>query len=196
MGSEACTMDLGVRAPALRRISAPRFCRVGICIDCRKRRAGSRRGGTFVGASGSRSEGRGAKRGQGKGAGESPGGAGSQVLCTAYVDLAPTEAQDLLLTAFPDVLKELNADPARILSNLDIEKPLGDNGALVANGRGGSALLESPIPVETEYPRQRTSRSISRWKHPAPATSRKLLSLIFTSPNRSAALFGWVTTWR
>jgi concanavalin A-like lectin/glucanase superfamily protein/putative amidase-like protein len=69
---------------------------------------------------------------------------------TAYIDLAPAAAQDLLLTAFPDTLRELNADPARILSNLNIEKTLGSHAARVATENGGSALLESPVPIETE----------------------------------------------
>jgi hypothetical protein len=39
----------------------------------------------------------------------------------AYASLSTGEAQDLLVEAFPEQLKELNADPARVLSELDIE---------------------------------------------------------------------------
>lgn len=69
---------------------------------------------------------------------------------TAYTDLSAGEAQSLLLEAFPGRLKELNADPARFLSELEIEEPLGTYGARVSVGEGESALLESAVPVESD----------------------------------------------
>ena len=69
---------------------------------------------------------------------------------TAHTNLSAAEAGDLLLEAFSEQLKELNADPARVLSGVEIEKPLDTYGALVAAGEGESAILESSVPVESE----------------------------------------------
>ena len=70
----------------------------------------------------------------------------------AYGDLSATEAQDLLFAAFPEQLKALNADPARVLSDLDVEKTLGTYGAQVTDEDGSTSLVESPIPIESELP--------------------------------------------
>jgi Ca2+-binding RTX toxin-like protein len=67
---------------------------------------------------------------------------------TAYVSISGAEAQSLLAEAFPEQLRELDADPARVVSGADVEKTLGPHVARVANGEGGSALLESPVPIE------------------------------------------------
>jgi hypothetical protein len=69
---------------------------------------------------------------------------------TAFASLSSGEAQNLLLTTFPEQVEALNADPGRALSNLSIEKPLGANGALIDNGDGESAIVESSVPVESE----------------------------------------------
>jgi YD repeat-containing protein len=69
---------------------------------------------------------------------------------TAYTSLSAGEAQSLLLEVFPKQLKELNADPARFLSELEIEEPLGTYGARISTGEGESALVESAVPVESD----------------------------------------------
>ncbi len=69
---------------------------------------------------------------------------------TAYTALSTGEAQSLLLEAFPKQFKELNADPARFLSELEIEEPLGTYGARIATGEDESALVESAVPVESD----------------------------------------------
>jgi len=73
-----------------------------------------------------------------------------QMSQTAFTGVTSVEAQSLLLTTFPDQVQALNADPARVLSNLSIEKPLGTYGALVDNGDGESAIIESSVPVESQ----------------------------------------------
>lgn len=70
----------------------------------------------------------------------------------AYADLSAAGAQNLLLEAFPEDLQELNADPARVLSDLEVEKTLGVYGARVAGEEGESELVESPIPIESAPP--------------------------------------------
>ena len=50
---------------------------------------------------------------------------------TAYINLSAGEAQSLLLEAFPGQLKQLNGDPARVLSSLEVEKPLGTDAARI-----------------------------------------------------------------
>jgi hypothetical protein len=67
---------------------------------------------------------------------------------TAYATLSAPEAQSLLGEAFPEALAELNADPARTLGGLQIEKVLSPNVARVSNEEGGSELVESSIPIE------------------------------------------------
>ncbi|MFL5900580.1 MAG: DUF6531 domain-containing protein [Solirubrobacterales bacterium] len=69
---------------------------------------------------------------------------------TAYTSLSVSETGNLLLEAFSEQIKELNADPARVLSELEIEEPLDAYGALIAAGEGESAILESSVPVESE----------------------------------------------
>jgi len=69
---------------------------------------------------------------------------------TAYTSLSAAEAQALLQAAFPGQLEELNGDPARVLSTLEIEKPLGTYAALVEAGEGESAILNSSVPVQSE----------------------------------------------
>ena len=68
----------------------------------------------------------------------------------AYTNLTAGEAQSLLVEAFPGQLKALNGDPARVLSELEIEKPLGTYAARVEAGEGESAILDSSVPVQSE----------------------------------------------
>lgn len=69
---------------------------------------------------------------------------------SAYSELSAGESQDLLLESFPEQLQELNADPGRVISGLEVEKPLGEYGALVATEQGEQAILETSVPVESE----------------------------------------------
>jgi len=68
----------------------------------------------------------------------------------AYTSLTVGEAQDLLVEAFPRQLETLNSDPARVISNLEVEKPLGTYGALVSDEDGESAILNSSVPVQSD----------------------------------------------
>jgi tripartite motif-containing protein 71 len=68
----------------------------------------------------------------------------------AYASLSTGEAQSLLTETFTEQLAALNADPARFLSELKIEEPLGTYGALVSVGEGESAIVESSVPVESD----------------------------------------------
>jgi YD repeat-containing protein len=69
---------------------------------------------------------------------------------TAYTNLSTSAAQGLLLESFPDSLKRLNADPARFLSELEIEESLGTYEARVSTGEDETALVESAVPVESD----------------------------------------------
>jgi YD repeat-containing protein len=69
---------------------------------------------------------------------------------SAYSELTAAESQNLLVESFPDQLQELNADPGRVISDLEVEKPLGEYGALVANEQGERSVLETSVPVESE----------------------------------------------
>jgi tripartite motif-containing protein 71 len=71
---------------------------------------------------------------------------------TAFDDLSASEAEDVLGAAFSDVLSQLDGDPARLLSDLQIEEVVGEHGALVPDGEGGSQLIETPIPIRSQVP--------------------------------------------
>ncbi|HEY5709159.1 MAG TPA: DUF6531 domain-containing protein [Solirubrobacterales bacterium] len=68
----------------------------------------------------------------------------------AYGSLTAGEARELVLEAFPGQLNALNADPARVLSELEIEKPLGTYAALISDQQGERSIVESSAPVESE----------------------------------------------
>lgn len=68
---------------------------------------------------------------------------------SAFDALSAGEAQSLLVGTFPEQFAELNADPARVLSELEIEKPLGTYGARIAADGGESAIVESAVPVQS-----------------------------------------------
>lgn len=71
---------------------------------------------------------------------------------SAFDDLPSIEAQSLLGEAFREQLDQLEGDPARLLSDLQIEEVVGEYGALVPDGDGGSLLVESPIPIQSQVP--------------------------------------------
>ncbi|HEX5376365.1 MAG TPA: DUF6531 domain-containing protein [Solirubrobacterales bacterium] len=68
----------------------------------------------------------------------------------AYGNLSASEARELVLEAFPGQIDALNADPARVLSELEIEQPLGTYAALVSDEQGERSIVESSVPVESE----------------------------------------------
>jgi YD repeat-containing protein len=71
---------------------------------------------------------------------------------SAYTNLPALETQNLLRDAFAEQLKALDADPARLISDLEIEKTLSPHGARVSDGKGSSYLVQTPIPLEVEQP--------------------------------------------
>src|SRR5690348_3433403 len=50
---------------------------------------------------------------------------------TAYDDLTSLEAENLIGKSFPEELKQLDGDPSRVLSDLEIEEVVGTYSALV-----------------------------------------------------------------
>ena len=62
-----------------------------------------------------------------------------------------SEAQSILVESFPEALSSLNEDPGRVITGLEVEKPLGPNAAIIGNGHGGEReLLDTSVPVESE----------------------------------------------
>lgn len=69
----------------------------------------------------------------------------------AYSEMSASEARSLVDEAFPEAMAALNEDPGRVLTHLDVEKPLGTYAAAVGNGHGEElSLVESSAPVESE----------------------------------------------
>ncbi len=68
----------------------------------------------------------------------------------AFASISADEAEGLLAQFFPEELAALNADPARLLTDLENVEPLGTNAALVSDEQGERSLLESSIPVQSE----------------------------------------------
>ncbi len=71
---------------------------------------------------------------------------------TAFDDLTAADAEAVLGSVFEEALKQLGGDPARALSDMQIEEVVSENGALVADGEGGMELVESPIPIRSQVP--------------------------------------------
>ncbi|HET6997661.1 MAG TPA: DUF6531 domain-containing protein [Solirubrobacterales bacterium] len=71
---------------------------------------------------------------------------------TAFDEISSADAEGLLTTAFADFLEQLDGDPARALSELQIEELVGEYGALVPDAEGGSQLVESSIPIRSQVP--------------------------------------------
>jgi sugar lactone lactonase YvrE len=68
----------------------------------------------------------------------------------AFADISASEAEGLLPLFFAEQLAALNADPARLLTDLENVEPLENNAALVSDEQGERSLLESSIPVQSE----------------------------------------------
>jgi Ca2+-binding RTX toxin-like protein len=64
----------------------------------------------------------------------------------AFAGIGPSQAQDLLRSTFGDVIKELNGDPARFLSDARVDNVVERDAATVTSD-GESQLLESNVPV-------------------------------------------------
>jgi len=71
---------------------------------------------------------------------------------SAHTGLSASEAQSLLSDAFAEQLRTLEADPARLISDLDIIETLSPYGARISDGKGGSFLVQTPIPIKVERP--------------------------------------------
>jgi hypothetical protein len=69
---------------------------------------------------------------------------------TAYEDVDPAEAADLLRTEFAEVLTVLNADPARLLSRGELVRTLAGGQAGVVSLGGAPKILDAGIPVKVE----------------------------------------------
>jgi hypothetical protein len=67
----------------------------------------------------------------------------------AYSDASPSESEDLLLSTFADQLTYIDQDPARMLSDAQIQTVLGSSDARVTFN-GETMLLDGTIPVRTQ----------------------------------------------
>ncbi|MGN6254253.1 MAG: DUF6531 domain-containing protein [Solirubrobacterales bacterium] len=67
----------------------------------------------------------------------------------AYAALSPAEAEALLTEKFPQALSALNSDPARYLSDAELDRPLGETAAEVTS-EGKTSVMEGPVPVRAE----------------------------------------------
>lgn len=63
-----------------------------------------------------------------------------------YAGLDAAEAQKLLTTQFSSQLESLDAEPARFLSDAQLIRPLGEDGALISD-EGRTKLIEGSVPV-------------------------------------------------
>lgn len=68
---------------------------------------------------------------------------------TEYQDLTASEAEELLTDQFGEQLEDLEGDPSRFLSDAQLTRPLGEEGAAVQS-EGDSQLLETTVPVRAE----------------------------------------------
>jgi hypothetical protein len=68
----------------------------------------------------------------------------------AYAELSAKEARSLLVESFPGPLKALDEDPGRVISQLEVQQPLGLFGAVVTDDDGETSILESSAPVQSE----------------------------------------------
>lgn len=69
---------------------------------------------------------------------------------TAYDDMTAIESESVLGSAFQDELKEIDGDPARLLSDLEIEEVVGEHAVLAVGPDGGRELVELSIPVRSQ----------------------------------------------
>ena len=66
---------------------------------------------------------------------------------TAYAELSVSEARSLVGVAFAEEIAMLDAEAARYVSDLKVEKLLGDFGVLVQTPAGDGAIVESSMPL-------------------------------------------------
>lgn len=69
---------------------------------------------------------------------------------TAYANLTPAEARQLLQEAFPESLAALESDLARSLEGLHLIRTYGEDVATVRGAEGETSLLEASIPLRVE----------------------------------------------
>ncbi len=67
---------------------------------------------------------------------------------TAYTDISPSEAMQLLHERFPEEIEALNGDPARFITDSTVGSTLGDGTIAQVTNDGAPALLDADIPVE------------------------------------------------
>jgi hypothetical protein len=67
----------------------------------------------------------------------------------AYTDLGPGQTEGLLRSTFGEVLEQLDQDPARYLSDAQVERVVEENAATITVG-GDTQLFETDIPIEAE----------------------------------------------
>jgi Concanavalin A-like lectin/glucanases superfamily/Putative amidase domain len=68
----------------------------------------------------------------------------------AFAEVSASEASEVLVESFPEALASLNEDPGRVLTEAEVEKPLGAHAAVIDDGNGEKSLLETSVPVESE----------------------------------------------
>lgn len=69
---------------------------------------------------------------------------------TGFDDLSAVDAEGALSSTFQEMLKQLDGDPARALSDMQVEEVVGEYGAVVVGPDGGTELLESPFPIRSQ----------------------------------------------
>lgn len=69
---------------------------------------------------------------------------------TAFAGTTPAEAEALLSETFSDQLRNLNADPARYLSDAQLLSPSEDETAGTVKEDGDSMVLDAAIPLRTD----------------------------------------------
>ena len=90
----------------------------------------------------------------------------------AYADLTPQQEEELLREHFAPQLEAIDADPARALADVALQRIDSPTGALVT-WDGEPGLLESEVPLG---PRKRTATSTRwnwHWRRPRTATNRQ-----------------------
>jgi YD repeat-containing protein len=69
---------------------------------------------------------------------------------TAYSQLTSSEASELLIEQFGPTIGQLNEDPGRLLTDMEVEKMLGPNAALVSSPTEGREIIEGSFPLLSE----------------------------------------------
>ncbi|MFL5901318.1 MAG: DUF6531 domain-containing protein, partial [Solirubrobacterales bacterium] len=68
----------------------------------------------------------------------------------AFSGIGAEEAAELLSADFADQLAGLNANPARLLTDVVLEQPFGEFGARITDADSETELIESSVPVRIE----------------------------------------------